>query len=136
MYTFWKRTAPPPGLNTFDAPDRERCTARRPVTNTPLQALVQMNDPTYIEAARALAEKAILEGGRDRIGYAFGRVLGRKPTASERRVLQKLAGRKASPDLVKVGEHPVHPKVDAAELAQWTIVASTIMNLDEAITKQ
>ena len=136
MYTFWKRTAPPPGLNTFDAPDREKCAARRPVTNTPLQALVLMNDPTYIEAARVLAEKAILEGGRDRIGYAFQRVLGRKPAAPERRVLQKLAGRKISLDLLRVGESPVHPGIDPAELARWTIVTSTILNLDEAITKQ
>ena len=65
MYTFWKRTAPPASLATFDAPDREKCTARRAQTNTPLQALVLLNDPTYVEAARALAQRALLEGGTD-----------------------------------------------------------------------
>ena len=65
MYTFWKRTVPPASLATFDAPDREKCTARRALTNTPLQALVLLNDPTYVEAARALAQRALLEGGTD-----------------------------------------------------------------------
>ena len=65
MYTFWKRTVPPASLATFDAPDREKCTARRALTNTPLQALVLLNDPTYVEAARALAQRALLEGGKD-----------------------------------------------------------------------
>ena len=66
MYTFWKRTDPPASLTTFDAPDREKCTARRTLTNTPLQALVLLNDPTYVEAARALAQRALLEGGPGR----------------------------------------------------------------------
>ena len=65
MYTFWKRTVPPAALTTFDAPDREKCTSRRLITNTPLQALVLLNDPTYVEAARALAQRAILKAGRD-----------------------------------------------------------------------
>ena len=65
MYTVWKRTVPPPSLTTFDAPDREKCTARRTVTNTPLQALVLLNDPTYVEASRVLAEKTISQAGRD-----------------------------------------------------------------------
>src|SRR6185295_5545726 len=74
LYTFWKRTVPPPQLTTFDAPDREKCTARRALTNTPLQALVLMNDPTYIEAARGLAQQAMIEGGREvgsRISFVF-----------------------------------------------------------------
>src|SRR4030095_12889027 len=65
MYTFWKRTVPPASLGTFDAPDREKCTSRRALTNTPLQALVLMNDPTYIEAARWLAQRSMAEGGRN-----------------------------------------------------------------------
>ena len=68
MYTFWKRTVPPASLAAFDAPDREKCTARRVMTNTPLQALVLLNDPTYVEAARALAERVSLESPRKRDG--------------------------------------------------------------------
>ena len=82
MYTLWKRTAPPASLATFDAPDREKCTARRAQTNTPLQALVLLNDPTYVEASRALAQRALLEGGKDanaRIAYAFRLATARKP---------------------------------------------------------
>src|SRR5438045_4521648 len=74
MYTFWKRTSPPPTMLTFDAPDRETCTVRRARTNTPLQALVLMNDPTYVESSRKLAERMMQEGGasaEDRIAFAF-----------------------------------------------------------------
>src|SRR5205823_11719047 len=93
MYTVWKRTVPPPSLSLFDAPDREKCTARRAVTNTPLQALVLMNDPTYVEAARALAEKMIREGGADpakRIRYAFRLATAREPDAKELQVLRNM----------------------------------------------
>src|SRR6202000_14913 len=78
IYTFWKRTSPPPTLATFDAPDRETCTVRRARTNTPLQALVLMNDPTYVEASRKLAERMMLEGGKtaeERIALAYRLVL-------------------------------------------------------------
>ncbi len=91
MYTFWKRTSSPPSLVTFDAPDREKCTARRLPTNTPLQALVLLNDPTYVEAARALAQRALLEGGKDparRIRYAFRLATARLPDAKEIRILR------------------------------------------------
>ena len=93
MYTFWKRTVPPASLATFDAPDREKCTARRALTNTPLQALVLLNDPTYVEAARALAQRALLEGGKDekdRLAYAFRLATARKPTGKETGVLREL----------------------------------------------
>src|SRR5262249_25397856 len=86
LYTFWKRTVPPPSLSTFDAPDREKCTARRTPTNTPLQALVLMNDPTYIEAARALAARALTEAGNDtrsRLAYAFRLATARVPSTQE-----------------------------------------------------
>ena len=86
MYTFWKRTAPPASLSTFDAPDREKCTGRRALTNTPLQALVLLNDPTYVEAARALAQRTMLEGGTDgksRIAYAFRLATARTPSGKE-----------------------------------------------------
>jgi uncharacterized protein DUF1553/uncharacterized protein DUF1549/concanavalin A-like lectin/glucanase superfamily protein/cytochrome c len=148
MYTFWKRTVPPPQLTTFDAPDREKCTARRALTNTPLQALVLMNDPTYIEAARWLAQQAMTEGGRDaggRISFAFRRATARMPSAKEARVLrglfqQQLAhyrgDKKAALDLLAVGESKWDAKLDASELAAWTMVASAILNLDETITKE
>src|SRR5205085_11775426 len=83
MYTMWKRTVPAASLSTFDAPDREKCTARRSLTNTPLQALTLMNDPTYVEAARVLAQRALLEGGKDdksRVVYAFPLATARTPT--------------------------------------------------------
>ncbi|HXG64641.1 MAG TPA: DUF1553 domain-containing protein [Blastocatellia bacterium] len=148
MYTFWKRTVPPPALATFDAPDREKCVARRALTNTPLQALVLMNDPTYVEAARALAGRALREGGKDansRIAYAFRLVMARNPVAGEARVLrdllqQQLAYYRRDKDaaltLLRVGEPQWDTKLDAAELAAWTTVASAILNLDEAITKE
>ena len=148
MYTFWKRTIPPPSLGVFDAPDREKCIARRSRTNTPLQALVLMNDPTYVEASRVLAQRMIREGGpsrADRVRYAYERTLARPPGAAESRLLERLAGAqedkfRAAPDLANellgVGESAPAADVPAAELAAWTIVASSILNLDEAISKE
>jgi len=148
MYGFWKRTSPPPALITFDAPDREKCTARRAVTNTPLQALVLMNDPTYVEAARSLAEKMIEEGGSDaahRIRYAFRLATAREPNAKEVQVLREMEraqlaqyrrNQDAARKLLGVGESKFDPKLDASELAAWTTVASTILNLDETITRE
>src|SRR5437667_1446711 len=140
MYSFWKRTSPPPSLNTFDAPDREKCTARRARTNTPLQALVLLNDPTYVEAARALAQRMIAEAGRDpgaRINFAFRLATARKPTAKERQVLRDLAEREtveyrrnqeAASRLLHIGESQYDGKLDSKELAAWTTVASVILN--------
>ncbi len=148
MYTFWKRTVPPASLAAFDAPDREKCAARRVLTNTPLQALVLLNDPTYVEAARALAERVSLEaGGNDtaRVEYAFRLATSRRPTVNETAVLRELLrtsrasyrrDRQAAQALLTVGESPRRTKIDAAELAAWTTVASTILNLDETITRQ
>jgi Protein of unknown function (DUF1553)/Concanavalin A-like lectin/glucanases superfamily len=148
MYTFWKRTVPPASLATFDAPDREKCAARRALTNTPLQALVLMNDPTYVEAARALAQRTIVEGGKDdssRVAYAFRLATARKPTGSESSVLRRLLQHRlegfrkdprAATRLVAVGESARDTRIDTAELAAWTTVASAILNLDETITKQ
>jgi hypothetical protein len=147
MYTFWKRTVPPASLATFDAPDREKCTARRSLTNTPLQALALLNDPTYVEASRALAQRTLLEGGKDRdgrIAYAFRLATARKPTGKEVKVLRGLLGdrlasfrkdRAAAVKLLGVGESPRDLRLDAAELAAWTTVSSVILNLDETITK-
>ena len=148
MYNVWKRTAPPPTLTIFDAPDREKCAARRSRTNTPLQALVLMNDPTYVEAARALAQRALTEAGpdpEDRIKFAFRLATDRNPKPGELDVLvetaqQELADYRGHADdsakLVAVGESKYNPKLDKRELAAWTTVASMILNLDETITKE
>jgi hypothetical protein len=147
MYTFWKRSCPPPSLVTFDAPDRETCIVRRERTNTPLQALVLLNDPIYIEAARGLAQRAILDGGStsdERLRYAFRIVTGRHPTPAEAAVLSaelrdRLQAFAADPEtakrLVAIGESQSDASLSAGELAAWTMVARLILNLDEAITK-
>ncbi len=148
MYTFWKRTVPPAAMATFDAPDREKCVARRAVTNTPLQALVTLNDPTYVEAARAMAQRTLRDGGKDvnsRIVFAFRLALARKPSVRESKVLRDLLAqqlmnyrkdKKAAGELLRVGESKADDKVDQAELAAWTMVANAILNLDETITKE
>jgi hypothetical protein len=147
MYTFWKRSVPPAALTTFDAPDREKCTSRRLITNTPLQALVLLNDPTYVEAARVLAQRAILEAGHDpqsRVRFLFREATSRRPSQAELRVLLELAQRrlehyKSEPaqaaKLITVGAS-APANVEATELAAWTTIASTILNLDETITKE
>ena len=146
MYTFWKRTSPPPTLSTFDAPDRETCTVRRLRTNTPLQALILMNDPTYVEASRKLAERLLAEASTDetRVALAFQLALARPPVGRERDLLLGLAREQlavyrrdhaAADQLLAVGEAGRNPGLDPAELAAWTIVASVILNLDETITK-
>jgi hypothetical protein len=147
MYTFWKRTCPPPGLMTFDAPNREVCVARRATTNTPLQALVMLNDPTYVEAARKLAEHMMREGKspEERLAIAFKRAVCRIPTAEEVRILSRIHDEamtrfrndpEAAKKLLAVGESPRDLKLDETELAAWAVVASTILNLDETITKR
>ncbi len=147
LYTFWKRSVPYPTLNIFDAPDREKCTALRGTTNTPLQALVLMNDPTYIEASRVFAERDLHEAGptsTDRIRHAFQLVMDREPSPKEDSILEGLykkeivhydTDRKAAEKLISVGEMKPNPKLDPAELAAWTLVTSTILNMDETITK-
>ena len=148
MYTFWKRTVPPASMATFDAPDREKCTARRAQTNTPLQALVLMNDPTYVEASRALAQRTLIEGGgdeRQRVEFAFRLATARKPSGKEAGILRHLLNsrraefakdRAGALKLLRIGESARDPKLDPSELAAWTMVASAILNLDETITKQ
>jgi hypothetical protein len=146
MYTFWKRASPPPTLVTFDAPDRETCVVRRARTNTPLQALVLMNDPTYVEAARKLAERLMSEAktADERIVLAFRLATARAPSAAEVGILKKVYGAqlavyrkdaKAVLKLLSVGETPRDQRLEPAELAAWTMVASVILNLDETVTK-
>jgi hypothetical protein len=146
MYTFWKRTSPPPQLVTFDAPDRETCTVRRSRTNTPLQALILMNDPTYVEASRKLAERVMKSATAtdDRIRFAFRVTTARMPTAREIEILRgaydkQLVRFRADPAaagrLLGVGEAVHDPAIDTRELAAWSMVASTLLNLDETVTK-
>lgn len=146
MYTFWKRTCPPPSMSAFDAPDRETCVVRRARTNTPLQALVLLNDPTYVEAARVFATKITgIEGDDDRkLDYAFRCALARIPRDSERTIVNDILGvarqrfaadPAAATQLLSVGNSQVDSTIDAAELAAWTSVASILLNLDETISK-
>jgi hypothetical protein len=147
MYTFWKRTVPPPSLTTLDAPEREFCVVRRSVTNTPLQALVLMNDPTYVEASRKFAERIMTEGGLStpaRLRFAWETATSRPIRAKEIQILTRLFNRQmerfrkdndAAVKLLSVGESPRNAKLNATELAAWAAVAGTILNLDETITK-
>jgi hypothetical protein len=148
LYTFWKRTIAPPAMLTFDAAGRETCVVRVSRTNTPLQALNLMNDVTYVEAARVLAERALREGGATadgRLTLAFRLATGRPPRPAELGVLragldehlaQYRADRRAALKLVSAGESRRDERLDVAELAAYTAVASLILNLDETITKE
>jgi hypothetical protein len=147
VYTHWQRTFLHPMLVAFDAPSREECTAERPRSNTPLQALTLLNDPTYVEAARALAERVIEEGGRTaeaRVRYAYQVALSREPDAEEMDWLTTLCrkhleeyreDREAAEKLIKVGQKPVTDHHDPAELAAWTSVARVLLNLHETMVR-
>lgn len=147
LYTFWCRTFLQPSLQAFDAPSREECTIERVHSNTPLQALALLNDPTYVEAARCLAEDIVREGGKkvdDRINWTFMRALDRKATKQEMALLDKLYNQEYIryahdvPDakaLISVGEKPVDKDLNACQLAAWTSVARTVLNLSETITR-
>ncbi|HMO85369.1 MAG TPA: DUF1553 domain-containing protein, partial [Lacipirellulaceae bacterium] len=147
IYTFWKRSAPPASLEVFNAPAREHCIMVRERTNTPLQALVTLNDPQFVEAARRLAQRVIQEGGPDfgqRIALAAERVLARPLSDEElaivRGSLEQMAAHyaadaEAAQQLTAVGESSADPSVAPSELAAWTMVVSQLMNLDEALNK-
>jgi uncharacterized protein DUF1553 len=171
LYTYWKRQVPPPALLTLDANTREKCVVRRSRTNTPLQALVVLNDVTYVEAARALAaltlkqqaddelrprgtdvprspEKLTLKQQADdelRLRAMFRRAVSRWPEPFELQVLADLLARQrrafvaepaAAEKLIQVGASPRASSLDPGELAAWTLVAQTILNLDEVITRR
>ncbi|MEW5979204.1 MAG: DUF1553 domain-containing protein [Acidobacteriota bacterium] len=148
LYTYWKRTIAPPSMITFDSTDRETCTVRTKRTNTPLQALNLMNDVTYLEASRHLAERMIREGGlaeQARVDYGFGLATARLPSAQERQILCNVyrdfrlryeRDSAAALGLLEAGESPRDKTLDPRELAAWTTVASVILNLDETITKE
>ncbi len=148
LYTFWKRTCPPPAMMSFDAPLREVCLAQRARTNTPLQSLVLMNDPTFIEAARKLAERMMAQGGKQRdecLNAGYRMAVARVPTDAERGILLALFedalekyqnDPEAAAKLLSVGESPRDLSINPVELAAYTVVASTILNLDETISKR
>ncbi len=142
LYTFWKRMAPPPSMEVFNAPSREVCAVRRERTNTPLQALVTMNDPQFVEAARKLAEKALAT--KEPLTFIAERILCRPLTEKERPLVEaslkdlRAHYSKNAADaeaLLKVGESPVDAKLPKPELAAWTMLTNQIFNLDEVLNK-
>lgn len=144
MYTLIKRTVPPPSLAIFDASNRDMCEVRRLRTNTPLQALVMMNDPTVLEASRVLAAK-LLEKKSDtktKIAEAFRLIVCRKPVEKELEVLTNYYNKEVktlkepiAEKAITVGEYPLSKKVDIKQMAAMMRVISTIYNLEETITK-
>ena len=148
LYTFWKRTLGPPRMMTFDSSTRETCLVRQERTNTPLQALNLMNDVTYVEAARRLAERMMTEVGPtpvERVSYAYQLATAHRPHAEARSVLVEAfdhhlnryqRDRAAALELVSMGESERDQTLDVAELASYTMVASLILNLDGTITKE
>jgi hypothetical protein len=147
LYTFWKRTAPPPQMGTFDAPSREACRVRRERTNTPLQALLLLNETQYVACARVLAERTLRQGGtspEDRIRYLFRQVTLRSPDAGElaevlaayQHFLAEYRGdAEAAKKLITVGETKPDTGLNISELAAWTMVANLLLNLDEVVNK-
>jgi hypothetical protein len=148
LYTWWKRTSPPPYMMNFDSPNREQCAVFENRTNSPLQALDLMNDVTFLEASRKFAERIITEGGatpESRVEYGYRLLLARAPSAQQKQILLTAQARMAadfSSDLIAAkqflqqGESPMVRGVEPTELAAWTSIASLLLNMDEAITKQ
>ena len=147
LYTHWQRTFLHPSMMAFDAPSRQECTAERPSSNTPLQALTLLNDPSYVETARVLAERIMEEGGEtvtDRINWCYQLVLSRMPNPKELAVLIRLYNKHrnqydnnqvGAEKLVNSGEWPATEDIDLSELATWTSMARVMFNLHEAITR-
>jgi hypothetical protein len=148
LYTTWRRSNPYPSMTTFDAPTREVCTLRRVRTNTPLQALVTLNDPVYIEAAQALARRIVAQGGATpdaRLDAAFRLCLSRPPHAAERerlRAFYRETLERFAPDpeaAEKMATEPLGAAPEGAnvpELAAWTVVGNVLLNLDEMLMKR
>jgi hypothetical protein len=148
LYTFWQRTTPYPSMTTFDAPNRYVCTVNRPRTNTPLQALVALNDPVFVEAAQALARRTVKEGGKtmeEKVTYAFRLCLARPPRDAEVKRLVQLyqqaraafAGDpKEAMAMATQPLGPLPPGMEAGDLAAWTVVSNVLLNLDEMFLKR
>nr|MCU0876067.1 DUF1553 domain-containing protein [Pirellulaceae bacterium] len=147
VYVFFKRTAPPPFMVNFDAPNREAFCTRRDRSNTPLQALQLMNDVQHFEAARALAERLLSEGGvtpQDRIAYGYRLVLARRPAPEETAIVQALLDKElaryqqapeAAAEAIRTGESPPRAGLPEPELAAYTLVANLLLNVDETVTR-
>jgi hypothetical protein len=148
LYTFWKRIVPPPTMLIFDAPTREMCTARRETTTTPLQALVLLNDPQFVEAARVMAETLVRQCGEDlsaRILRGFRLTTGRQPKPRELEILQQLYQEQlrrfegdpsAAKQYLKIGEHPLDDSLPPRQVAATAVLTSALMNLDEFVTER
>ena len=147
MYTYWKRSSPAPSLTIFDAPTREKCSLTRSRTNTPLQALVTLNDVQFVEASRALAERALKQGGETldaQIDYAYRLAAGVRPKSFVREILKQAyhdelklfqADKERATKLISTGESPRDETLDPAIHAAMSIVTSMILNLDEVLTR-
>ncbi len=147
MYTFWKRTVPPPTMNTFDAPDRSYCVVKRQKTSTPLQSLILMNDPQFVEASRMIAERVMKEAESedDRITYTFRLLTSRKPTQQESDILRAMYQEQylkfsQTPEktkgLLEAGAFPADRRLDRPVLAAHTVIVNTIMNHDASVIKR
>jgi hypothetical protein len=148
LYTFWKRTVPPPVMITFDSASRNVCTARRQETSTPLQALALLNDTQIIEASRLVSEKMLMQGGKDlddEIAWAFRVITSRNPRTAEKAILKQLfneqreifaANPEAAAKLEKIGEVKNSEGLNAAELAAGTVLAEAIFNHDDAVMRR
>ena len=148
LYTYWKRTVPPPAMITFDAAERNVCIVRRQTTSTPLQALVLLNDTQMIETARLVSQRMLKEGGpslSQQVAWAFRLVTGRKPTSKETGVLEKIfmeqrilfaSDSEAALKLLAVGEAKNDGALDRADLAAGTILAEALLNHDEAVMRR
>jgi hypothetical protein len=148
LYTWWKRTSPPPYMMNFDSPNREQCAVFENRTNSPLQALNLMNDVTFLEASRRFAERILKNGGatpESRIRYGYRLLLAREPNDRQMGILVEAEARMASDfaanpaaakQFVQQGESPISAGIDPLKLAPWANLASLMLNMDEAITKQ
>jgi hypothetical protein len=148
LYAFWRRTALHPLFVTFDAPSREECVVARPRTNTPMQALATLNDPTFVEAARVFAQKILTQGPQNhdaRLVHAFRAATGRTPEDAELNVLRQrfqqqharfTKDRDAAASFVNVGQYPRDARLDVVELASWTALGNLLLNLDEVQTRE
>ncbi|MCE9565944.1 MAG: DUF1553 domain-containing protein [Planctomycetes bacterium] len=148
LYTFWKRTVPPPAMTTFDAADRSVCSVKRQSTSTPLQALVLLNDVQFVEASRFVGQRMLKEGGatpEDRVTWAFRLVTGRSPSDKERMVLVKLFAEQlaifekdaiGAKKLLAVGDKPADASLPVAELAAATVLVNVLFNHDEAVMRR